>query len=236
MRTLGVIPARGRSKRLPRKNILPLNGIPLIAYMIKASQASKLDRIIVSTEDNEIANIARNFGADVPFMRPAELAEDYAMDADILQHALDWVEQDEKQKYDIIVQLQPTTPFITPDTINACIKILVQTDANTCFAARATSEPPQWMFRKDKNGFAQPLLGKNIEADDTHTQLLEKTFIPNGGAFAILTDAFRKHKAVYVDPLRMVEMSWERSVDIDEDLDLLFAEAVCKKYDFRLIS
>src|SRR5215470_5095173 len=103
MRALGVIPARGSSKRLPRKNILPLNGRPLIAYMIGAAKASALDRVVVSTEDEEIATVAKGAGGDVPFRRPLALADDYAEDSDILLHANDMVAEQEGSGYGIIV-------------------------------------------------------------------------------------------------------------------------------------
>ena len=114
MRSLGIIQARGASKRLPRKNVKLLNGAPLISYAVRTALASTLDRLIVTTEDDEIAELARRYGADVPFRRPQHLAADYASDEDILVHALDFCRDQEKRDYDIIVKLHPTTPFALP--------------------------------------------------------------------------------------------------------------------------
>ncbi|NVJ91177.1 MAG: acylneuraminate cytidylyltransferase family protein [Methylocystaceae bacterium] len=236
MKVLGVIPARGGSTRLPRKNVLPLNGIPLIAYMIKAASACKrLDHVIVSTEDDEIKQIAKKYGADVPFKRPSHLAENYAMDADILLHAIDWFEEHENICFDVVVHLQPTTPFILPETIDKCVASLDNPNLNSSFAARVASEPPQWMFNTNEEGIASPILGKEITGEATHTQLLDKVFLPTGGAYAVRVPILREKKSLYADPKCLVEMDWDRAVDIDEDLDLMYAEAVAKKYNIRLI-
>src|SRR5215472_15027703 len=122
--SIGIILARGSSKRLPRKNVKPLLGTPLIGWMIGAALASRLDRVIVSTEDAEIAEISRAHGADVPFRRPDELAADYASSEAILKHALEAVEKAEGKRYDICVTLQPTTPFVAPADIDGCLAAL----------------------------------------------------------------------------------------------------------------
>lgn len=234
MRALGVIPARGSSKRLPRKNLLPVNGRPLIAYMIGAANAAGLDRVVVSTDDDEIAETARRNGGEVPFRRPRALADDYAQDADILLHAHDAVAAEEGGGYDILVYLQPTTPFVLPRTIGACVEGLRTTNANCCFAARRVGEPPQWMFRPGADGTAIPLLGKRIEDDAIHTQLLEQLLFPTGAAYAVRTEVLRREKTLFVDPLRIVEMDSLRAVDIDEEVDLMLADLVAKRWGFTV--
>jgi len=234
LRALGVIPARGGSKRLPRKNILPLNGQPLIAYMIGAAKASSLDRVVVSTEDEEIARIARSCGGDVPFRRPDALAEDYAQDVDILLHAHDALLEQEGQGYDIVVQLQPTTPFVLPETISACVEALRMGTANCCFSARKVSEPPQWMFRRQPDGNVVPLLDKRIEGDVIHTQWLDVAFFPAGAAYAVRTDVLRRVRTLFVDPVRIVEMDPHRAVDVDEEIDLILANAIAKRWGFTV--
>lgn len=226
MRSLGIIQARGGSKRLPRKNVKPLNGVPLIGYIIKAGLTSKLDRLIVTTEDDEIAALSRQFGADVPFKRPEELAADYATDEDILMHALDFCRDEEGRDYDIIVKMHPTTPFVLPETIDACIDTIQSTDANCCFTARPVGEPPQWMFREDPDGWAYPLLDTNLDGDGAQSQLLEKTYFPSGAAWAIRVSAFRERPQVYSKPLRMAMMNPLRSIDIDDETDFLLAETI----------
>jgi len=235
VRALGVILARGSSKRLPRKNLLPLNGRPLIAYMIGAAGASSLDRVVVSTEDDEIANIARREGGDVPFRRPAVLAEDYAEDCDILLHAHDTVAEQEGRGYDIVVHLQPTTPFVLPETISACAGMLRTTDANLCFAGRKASEPPQWMFVSEPDGTARFLLGDRPVGEEIHTQKLKLPVFPTGAAYAVRTERLRREKTLYVPPFRVVFMDPLRSLDIDEEIDLMLADLVARRNGFTVI-
>ncbi len=234
-RALGIIPARGSSKRLPRKNILPLNGHPLIAYMIGAAKASKLDRVVISTEDDEIAAVARRCGGDVPFRRPAALAEDFAQDGDILLHAHDTLAAEEGRGYDILVHLQPTTPFVLPQTIDECIEALRGSDANCAFAARKVSEPPQWMFVRHDDGRARLLLDNRIAGDAIHTQKLELPVFPSGAAYAVRTEVLRREKTLFVEPYRVALMDPLRAVDVDEEIDLMLADLVAKRYGFSII-
>lgn len=123
MFSLGVIPARGGSKRLPGKNIRPLCGKPLIAWTIDVAHQSGLDQVIVSTDDLEIARVSRDYGADVPFFRPKELATDEAKSVDVMVHAAQWCE-DHVQRPDYIFLLQPTSPTRTKDDIDVALEVL----------------------------------------------------------------------------------------------------------------
>lgn len=128
--TLAIIPARGGSKGLPRKNVLPVAGKPLIAYSVEAAKKSKLvTRVVVSTDDEEIAAAARNAGADVPFMRPAELSHDLVPTEPVLQHALQYVEEVDRQKVDIVLFLQPTDIFRSGGIVDQCIQRLIDDPA-----------------------------------------------------------------------------------------------------------
>src|SRR6185295_18283122 len=137
---------------------------------------------------------------------PEALAEDYAQDCDILLHAHDAVAEQEGRGYDIIVHLQPTSPFVLPETISACADAIQTTDANCCFAARVTGEPPQWMFLRQEDGTVRPLLGTRLSGEVIHTQLLQRPFFPTGAAYAMRTAVLRREKTLFVDPLRIVEM------------------------------
>jgi CMP-N-acetylneuraminic acid synthetase len=122
---LAVIPARGGSKKLPGKNIKPLNGIPLIAYTIEAALSSgKIARVIVSTDDKEIAEIAVKHGAETPFLRPAELAKDDTPDRPVLMHAINWLKENEGYVANEVAILRPTTPLKTAEMIDACLELL----------------------------------------------------------------------------------------------------------------
>lgn len=230
--SLGVIVARGASKRLPRKNLIPLLGTPLVGWSIRAALASRLDRVVVSTEDAEIAGVARQFGADVPFVRPHELAADYARSDDILIHALDATEADDGRRYDLVAYIQPTTPFVTPEDIDAAIDVVAHGEAACCFTAREVSEPPWWMFRQDENGRARPFVDGSIEGDREHSQKLAKTYFPSGAAWVLACHALRDQHRIYCEPLRMVMMPYERSVDIDDEVDWIVAEAIGRHHNF----
>jgi CMP-N,N'-diacetyllegionaminic acid synthase len=224
--SLAVIVARGASKRLPRKNLRPLLGVPLVAWSIRAALASKATRVVVTTEDSEIADVARQTGADVPFVRPAALAEDYARSDDILIHALDETEKAEGRQYPLVVYIQPTTPFVRPQDIDAAINVVASGAAACCFTAREVGEPPWWMFVEDAKGDARLLLPGSVEGDREHTQKLAKTYFPTGAVWALNAEALRKQHRMYCEPLKMVQMDADRSIDIDNEADWLFAEAI----------
>ncbi|MBC7722234.1 MAG: acylneuraminate cytidylyltransferase family protein [Pedobacter sp.] len=126
MEILAIIPARGGSKGLPRKNVLPLLGHPLIAYSVLAAQESKLvTRIITSTDDDEIATVCKQYGAEVPFMRPAAIAEDWSVDLEVFTHALQWLKDNEGYVPDMVIQLRPTSPVRLTGLIDVCIQKLM---------------------------------------------------------------------------------------------------------------
>ena len=144
---IAIIPARGGSKGVPRKNIKLLNGKPLISYSIRAALKSKfIDRVIVSTDDKEIAEIAKRYKAEVPYLRPAELAQDTSPTLPVLQHAVKYLEEKENYKTDLIVLLQPTTPLILASDIDSAIKQLIKTKTNSCVSICEISERPEWMY------------------------------------------------------------------------------------------
>lgn len=162
---LAVIPARGGSKSIPRKNIIDFAGHPLIAYSIAAGlSAEQVSRVIVSTDDEEIAEVSRRYGAEVPFLRPAEYAEDATPDLPVFEHALEWLSKHEDYRPDIVVQLRPTSPFRRLWHINSAVKKLAsRPDAD---AVRTVIEPfenpfKMWMIGDD--GMMQPLIKTEFE-------------------------------------------------------------------------
>lgn len=232
-RSIGVLCARGASKRLPRKHTRPIAGLPLVGWMCRAAAASGLDRVVLTTEDAEIAAIGRENGADVPFMREAPLAADYASDYDIVVDALDRTEAIDGLSYDIVVMLQPTTPFTSPEDINGCLAALrSDVELGCCFTVRKVSEPPSWMFSRTDDGRAMPFIDGIGANEVAHKQLLSDLFVPNGAAYAMRADAFRKQRRIYAKPLAFHVMPAERSIDIDEAADLAFAEALASSRGF----
>src|SRR3989344_2978370 len=159
IKILAIIPARGGSKSLPRKNIRLLHGIPLIAYSIAAGlQAKKVNRVIVSTDDKEIAEIARKWGAEVPFMRPSEIAQDDTTDLPVFQHALKWLFKHENYKPNIIVQLRPTSPLRPLGCVDNAIDILLKNKADSVRTVIPSGQNPYKMWRINKKGYMTPLL------------------------------------------------------------------------------
>lgn len=157
---LAIIPARGGSKSISRKNIKLLNGKPLIYYSILAGLRSKtVNRVIVSTDDLEIADIAKKFGAEVPFMRPAKLARDDTPDLPVFEHALKWLKEHENYIPDVIVQLRPTSPFRPPGCVDKAVSILLEDESADCVRVVVPStQNPYKMWRLTKKGYLSPLL------------------------------------------------------------------------------
>ena len=157
---LALIPARGGSKRIPRKNIRPFAGHPLMAYSIAAGLAAEtVTRVIVSTDDDEIAGIARRFGAQVPFIRPPEFSQDDTPDLPVFQHALDWLAEHENYQPEIVVQLRPTSPFRRVWHIDQAVNRLIeQPDADAVRTVCVPFQNPFKMWRINEDGLMRPLM------------------------------------------------------------------------------
>ncbi len=158
---LAIIPARGCSKGIPRKNVLPFGGFPLIAYSIVAGlRASTVDRVIVSTDNEEIASVARDWGAEVPFLRPAEFAQDLTPDLPVFQHALAWLQDNEDYVPDLVVHLRPPAPVRPIGCVDEGVNLLCNApDADSLRALLPSPQNPYKMWRiEDTSGFLKPLL------------------------------------------------------------------------------
>lgn len=222
---IGVIHARGGSKRIPLKNIKPINGIPLIAYMVKAALGSKyLDRVIVSTDHPDIKKISLEYGAEVPFERPENLAEDCPSEW-VTQHAVEFIEKQDNKKVDIAVSMQPTTPFTKSSDIDSCIELLFNNaDFNSAFTAKHVHDRPEWMFNVADNNKASLFVEGELKGERGVIQSLSKLVIPNGGVYATRRETLFNEEVLISKNTGVHIMSFENSVDIDEPLDLHFAE------------
>lgn len=232
-KSLGVILARGKSKRLPRKCLLDLNGIPLVEWSCRAAATANLTRVILSTEDEAIAACGRSAGVEVPFVRPAALAEDFASDIDIVTHAIHAAEDHYGETYQTVAIIQSTTPFIRPQHINECLDRHISGKFGCVFTVRKIADHPRWAWIMNEDGTAQPYQGISLRANEQHRQNLENVYYPNGGVWVVSPELLQEQRTIYCSPLSMVEMPWEISIDIDDLNDLLIAGLVAQKYGIQ---
>ena len=227
---VGIIHARGGSKRIPLKNIKPLGGKPLIHYMVKAALGSKyLRRVIVSTDHEGIKRASIEAGAEAPFVRPAHLSEDCPSEW-VTMHAVEFVENDENNKVDIVVSMQPTTPFCLSTDIDACIELLIKEERfDSTFSCKIIHERPEWMFTVQDKNSAELFLGGEIKGERGVFQSLQRMVMPNGAVYATRRDTLFKEGVIISKKTGVHIMPPERSVDIDEPIDFLFSEFLIEK-------
>ena len=233
MKVLGIIPARGGSKRVKNKNIRLLNNKPLIHYTTESARESQLiDRIIVSTDSEEIKNVVEQTGEQVPFIRPAGLAQDTTPDQPVLEHAINWLKENEGEEYDIVVLLRPTAPLRTSETINKAIQFLK--DKN-CDSVRSVTkvegiEHPYWMFTMDENGKATPFDSNNTTDKYYQSQLLPPVYQLNGTVDVIRTSVILDNSTpLYGNNMHLMEIDREEAVDIDTEFDFKVCELLLKE-------
>ena len=226
MQFAGIITARGGSTRLPRKNILPLCGKPLIAYTIQAALASShLDRVIVSTDDDEVAQVSLAFGAEVPFRRPAELATAEARSVDVILHAMDWLKQHEDYEPEYIVLLQPTCPLRTAQHIDEAIELCLERDADSVVALCKTKHHPYWLKVLDADGRIHHIM--QIDRHKYHQkQVMPTVYASNSSIFVVRSCVLRERRGFYTDRSYAYLMDASVSIDIDDEWDFRLAELI----------
>ena len=218
---LAIIPARGGSKGIPRKNIRALAGKPLIVHTILAAKASRyIDRCILSSDDEEIISVARGMGCDVPFVRPPELASDTADGLAVVRHALEAL----PEKYDYVVNLQPTSPLRTSADIDGAIELCVGAGARACASVAEAEESPYWMLTRDGAGHSHYIV--SAETIPLRRQLAPKAYSLNGAIFVTAVPHLMAGGTDVEDGMLTYVMPPERSVDIDEEADFALAEAI----------
>ena len=229
-KVLALIPARGGSRRLPGKNLLKLCGEPITVWSIKAAQQSKyVDRIVVSPDSDEIAEVARAAGADVPFMRPNYLASDTASSLDVVKHALNELNQ-KGQCYEYIVLLQPTSPLRTSKHIDESFELLQSKDADAIVGVTELDHPIELT-----NRLPDDLSMKGFFTTDSHlrSQNFPKRYRVNGAIYLVRVESLIKENTIFLsDRIYAYKMDREVSVDIDTPYDLRLADALFNRDDF----
>ncbi|MCI6893965.1 MAG: acylneuraminate cytidylyltransferase family protein [Bacteroidales bacterium] len=223
MKPVFVIPARGGSKGIPGKNIKPLCGKPLIAYSVEVARQLADDRdICVTTDDERIAQVVKNMGLDVPFMRPDYLATDGCGTYEVLLHAVKFYEELGRD-YDTLVLLQPTSPMRTAEDVQAAIDAYTPDIDMVVTVTEAASNPYYNCYETDENGFLHISKGDGCY---TRRQDAPKAWEYNGAVYVINIESLKKGPLGSFRRRKMVEMSRERSVDLDTPLDWMVAEAI----------
>ena len=225
---LGVIPARGGSKGLSRKNIKILFGKPLIAWTIEQALASKyLDRLIVSTEDEEIAEVSKKYGAEVPFIRPKELAEDNAKGIDVVLHAIDWLKKNDRRKqYDLIILIQPTSPLRKSDDIDKAIELLFLKKAKAIVSVCEIDHHPLWANTLPEDGCMKDFIRREVMKKNR--QELVKFYRLNGAIYLAYRDYIKEQESFLGEKTFAYIMPREGSIDIDDEIDFELAQILMK--------
>lgn len=212
-KVLALLIARGGSKSLPRKNILPVGGKPLLVWSLEAAQRSiYVDRIVLSSDDCEIISVAKKFGCDVPFVRPKVLASDEASSYSVAIHALDSIEE----QFDILVLLQPTSPLRNEQDIDNCIELSIKTGSSVSLVE--SNKSPYWMYTIPQEDRMDPLLSP--EKAILRRQDSPSVYVLNGAVYAVSCEWLRKNGAFIGDETVPYLMPDERSLDIDTEKDL----------------
>jgi N-acylneuraminate cytidylyltransferase len=218
---VAVIPARGGSKRIPKKNIRPFAGKPIIAYAIEAAMAAEVfDRIIVSTDSEEIAAVAREWGAETPFVRPAELADDMAGTAPVLVHAIHWL-REHGERHDRLCCIYPTAPFVLPEDLRRGLDILTEQGARTAFSVTSFAYPIHRALYVDLEGRLKMFWPENLKK---RSQDLPEAVHDAGQFYWVDVERFLADPELFGDDAAPVHLPRWRVQDIDTPEDWEMAE------------
>ena len=222
---IAMIPARGGSKRIPRKNIRPFAGKPAIAHAIDAAKdAGIFDLILVSTDDAEIAKVAEQYGAAVPFMRPAEISDDHATTLDVIKHTLEWAESN-GHKTEALCCIYPVNPFLEASDLKKGYETLLQEDAGYCFPVVEFPSPIQRALKIRGDGRLEMF---NPELSQTRTQDLQPAFHDVGQFYWGRPEVFLEMVPIFSDQATPIRIPSWRAVDIDTEEDWQRAELIYK--------
>ncbi|WP_096439195.1 cytidylyltransferase domain-containing protein [Alteribacter populi] len=225
---IGIIPARGGSKRLPRKNIAYLNGLPMIEYSILAAKKSSLmNRIIVSTENDEIATISKSAGAEIPFLRPIKLAQDHSSVIDTCLHVLTELKNREGYEPDVVVLLQPTSPLRTEKHIDEALRLLHQKKADSVLSVCPMEYALNSLIEVTNEGRIAPYFSNSTLKKQFKDN--QPAFRLNGAIYAVKTSLLKSEKSFYSENTSPYVMSPMESIDIDTEEDFQIASLLMEK-------
>ena len=232
-RILAIIPARGGSKGVPRKNIKHLAGKPLLAWTVEtALSLDCLDRVILSTDDEEIAGIGKRYGADVPFLRPTEIAADDTTDMPVYEHALNWLEQHDGFIPDIIVWLRPTVPLRSAGDIECSLDLLIKKRPDWVRSICEAEHHPYWMYKLNDTRMEPFIDGIRIE-NYMRRQLLPPAYRLNGAVDVTWRSTILEKKILYAGVIEAHVMPANRSIDIDTMLDFKLLEVIISQGEYE---
>jgi CMP-N,N'-diacetyllegionaminic acid synthase len=230
MKVLFIIPARGGSKGLPGKNIRPLNGKPLIAWTIETALKTKTffdARVVVSTDSEEIAEVAKKHGAEIPFMRPAELALDTSTSMEVILHAIEFFEK-QKEKFDIVCMLEATSPQRDELDLKNAIELLQNTNGAESIVGvcRSESGHPAFLAKMNNEKFISPMNGGEFKF--LRRQEIDDVYFFEGSLYASKTESLKNRKSFYHDKTLGFEMPKWKSFEVDDLVDFIIIEGLMK--------
>lgn len=221
MHILAIIPARSGSKRLPSKNFLKLGGSPLISYTINSAKKSKLiNKIFVSTDSKEVVKICKSHGIDIPILRPKKLAEDKTSSISVIKHVLLYLQKNENYEPDIILLLQPTSPFRTTQIIDKSIQLLKKSKANSVISVKKINSPLNHSFHY-KNKMLIPY--QKLSKTNSSNKNLD-LFFPTGSVYTFWNKTLKNFDSIYGNKILPIFSKYPESIDIDDIFDLFVSE------------
>ena len=223
---LAIIPARGGSKRLPRKNVLDLAGKPLISWTIEATLGcSFIDEVMVSTDDLEIAEVAKKYGANAPFLRPAKLASDTSTSFDAIKHAIDYYRSELGKEFDFVIMLQPTSPLRNTQNISEAIELCLQKEADAVISVCEVDHSPLWTNTLPVDHRMAGFIREDVK--NKRSQDLPKNYRLNGAIYICNVARLLEERSFFISAnIFAYIMSKETSVDIDDLFDFKLARCI----------
>lgn len=222
---LAIIPARGGSKGIRRKNIIDVGDRPLISWTIEEAKKSKcIDRLILSSDDDEIICVAKTWGCEVPFIRPHDLAQDETPSIEVILHALNQIDE----RYDYVCLLQPTSLLRKVEHIDECITKCICNYASSCASVTEVTKHPYWMYSVSDDEILTPFIAERLIF---RRQDLPKVFVLNGAIYVMNVEELLISKSIITDKTLAYKMENKYSIDIDTEMDLKIASFLLKNSD-----